>query len=160
MEWVGSVIEFARRAPGLALGIFALWFLLPFAAQMVIHPDDVIRLQHVLQGIGIPAGLAKQQLTFGTVSAIVAMLALGLLLIGLLTVLYHRLGFAFSLWPVAAIAFGLGGNLIWGYRFGFIDQQGIAAGFIPAVLTLVWQRAAEGWAQDFVFGRGVRPSRI
>jgi hypothetical protein len=158
-NWIGSVIETARETPALALGIFLVWFLLPFLAQMVVHPDDVIRLQHVLQGIGLPTQFVSQQLMFGTVSAIVTFVAIGLLLLGLLTVLYHRLGFAMALWPVAAISFGLIGNLVWGYKFGFIDGQGIAAGFVPAVLTVIWQRAAEGWAQDFVFGRGVRPHR-
>jgi hypothetical protein len=159
IEWIGSVFEFARRTPVLALGIFGVWFLIPFLTQMVIHPDDVIRLQHVMQGIGLPAAFGAQQLTFGAISAVATIVVGGLLLLGLLTVLYHRLGFALALWPVATIAFGLVGNLVWGYKFGFIDQQGIAAGFVPAVLTLIWQRIAEGWAQDFVFGRGERPSR-
>ena len=77
-----------------------------------------------------------------------------LLLLGLLTVLYHRLQFAVTLWPIAGIVIGLIGNSLWLQVLGFVDKPGIVAGLLPAGLTLVWQHAAEGWAQDFVFGRG------
>jgi hypothetical protein len=82
---------------------------------------------------------------------------LGLLLLVLLTVLYHRLQFALTLWPIAALALGVVGNLIWVQVLGFVDMPGIIVGFVPAGLTIIWQRSAEGWAQDFVFGRGNRP---
>ena len=152
MRWFGALIECVFGAPFLVAGIVLVWFLLPWCAQMVVNPDDVIRLQHVLQGLGLPAEFGKQQLHYGMASAILAIVALGLLLVGLLTVLYHRIGEAFTLWPVAVIAFGVVGNLAWGYKFGFIDQQGIAAGFVPAVLTIAWQWSAERWARNFVFG--------
>ena len=157
-RWLGSVTEAARLARGLAASIAALWFLLPWIVQLVLHPADVMRLQHRLAGESIPSDFSAQQLFAGEVAAWLTLAALVLLMLGLLTVLYHRLQFAVTLWPVAAIALGLIGNLVWAYALGFYDLQGIAAGLVPAVLTAIWQRIAEGWAQDFVFGRGNRPS--
>jgi hypothetical protein len=161
--WLGSVIEVTRRVPFLAFGIVLVWFLLPFITQMVIHPDDVIRLQHYIEGNEIPRSFGAQQITVGLFYAVTMIVVLGLLLLGLLTVLYHRLQFALTVWPVAAIALGLIGNLIWSQilakQFPQGDLPGILVGFGPAIVTIVWQRAAEGWAQDFVFGRGQRPPR-
>jgi hypothetical protein len=156
-RWLGSVAEAARLARGLAASIVVVWLLLPFTAQLVAHPDDVIRLQHRLDGEAIPSVFGAQQLFAGEVMAWLTLAALVLLLLGLLTVLYHRLQFAVTLYPVAGIAFGVIGNLLWAHALGFADVPGMIAGLFPAVLTVIWQRAAEGWAQNFVFGRGNRP---
>jgi len=157
-RWLGSVIEAAQLARGLVASIATVWCLLPFTAQMVAHPDDVIRLQHWLAGEPIPSAFGAQQLFAGELAAWLTLAALVLLLLGLLTVLYHRLQFAVMLWPVAAIALGVIGNLLWAHTLGFYDDvPGYLAGLLPAALTVIWQRAAEGWAEDFVFGRGNRP---
>jgi len=156
-RWLGSATEAARLAPGLAVAIAAVWFLVPWTAQLVAHPDDVIRLQRLLEGEAVPNVFSAQQLVAGRIAAGVTLAALVLLLLGLLTVLYHRLQFAVTLWPVAAIVLGVIGNSVWWQVFGFVDKPGIVAGLLPAALTLVWQHAAESWAQDFVFGRGNRP---
>jgi hypothetical protein len=157
IRWFGAVIEATRLAPSLAAGITVGWFLLPWAAQFMLHPNDVIRLQHWVAGEAIPSGFTTQQFVAGEIAACITLGVLVLLLLGLLTVFYHRLQFAVAVWPIAGLIFGVAGNLLWRHYLHFIDEQGIAAGLIPAVLTLVWQRAAEGWAQDFVFGRGNRP---
>jgi len=157
--WLGSVVEVTRRAPGLAFMIALVWFVLPFVTQMIVHPDDVIRLQNYLEGNAIPRTFGAQQITVGLLYAVAMMVALALLLLGLLTVLYHRLQFALTIWPVAALAIGGVGNLIWCQILGYVDTTGMIIGLVPAGITIVWQRAAEGWAQDFVFGRGQRPSR-
>ena len=156
-HWLGSVTEAARLARGLVASIVIVWFLIPWTVQFVAHPDDVIRLQRRLEGETIPNLFTSQQLVAGRIGACVVLAALVLLLLGLLTVLYHRLQFAVTLWPVALIVLGLIGNTLWGQALGFVDKPGIVAGLVPAALTLVWQHAAEGWAQDFVFGRGNRP---
>ena len=156
--WFGSVTEGARLAPGLAAGIAIVWFLMPWTAQLVAHPDDVIRLRRLLEGEAVPSLFTTQQLIAGRIAACVMLAALVLLLLGLLTVLYHRLQFAVTLWPIAGIVLGVIGNSLWLQALGFVDKPGIIAGLLPAGLTLVWQHAAEGWAQDFVFGRGNRPS--
>ena len=101
--WLGSVTEGARLAPGLAAGIAMVWFLIPWTAQLVAHPDDVIRLQRLLEGEAVPSLFTTQQLIAGRIAACVMLAALVLLLLGLLTVLYHRLQFAVTLWPVAGI---------------------------------------------------------
>jgi hypothetical protein len=159
-QWLGSVVEVGRRVPGLAVGIALVWFLLPFLVQMAVHPDDVIRLQHWLEGMPIPQDFSHQELTAGEFLAVMMIATLGLLLLGLLTVLYHRLQFALTVWPIAALALGVVGNLIWFEILGFADAPGIIIGFVPAGLTIIWQRCAEGWAQDFVFGRGNRPAYL
>jgi hypothetical protein len=156
-RWLGSVVEAARLARGLTASIAALWCLLPWTVQMALHPADMIRLQRWLEGEPIPSGFGAQQLFAGEVAAWLTLAALVLLLLGLLTVLYHRLQFAVTLWPIAGIVLGIIGNLLWARAFHFYDLQGIAAGLFPAALTLIWQRAAEGWAQNFVFGSGNRP---
>jgi len=157
-RWLGSVIEAARLTPGMATSIAATWLLLPFTVQMVLHPGDVIRLQHRLAGESIPSDFGAQQIFAGELAAWLTLAALVLLLLGLLTVMYHRLQFAVTLWPIAGLGLGVIGNLLWAHAIGFYDLQGMAAGLVPAVLTALWQRIAEGWAQDFVFGRGNRPS--
>jgi hypothetical protein len=156
-RWLGALTESIRIAPALAAGVAAVWFLLPFSAQFMLHPDDVIRLQHKIAGEAIASDFSTQQLFAGEIAACVALAALVLLLLGLLTVFYHRLQFAVVVWPVAGLIFGVAGNLLWEHYLRFVDPQGIAAGLVPAALTILWQRAAEGWAQDFVFGRGNRP---
>jgi hypothetical protein len=158
-QWLGSVIEVSRRTPGLALTIVLVWFALPFLTQMIVHPDDVLRLQNYIEGNAVPHTFGAQQITIGLLYAVVMIVGLALLLLGLLTVLYHRLRFALTIWPVAAIALGVIGNLIWWQVLGYVDTTGIIIGFVPAGATIIWQRAAEGWAQDFVFGRGQRPAR-
>lgn len=156
-RWLGSVTEAARLARILAASIAALWCALPFTLQFMLHPGDVIRLQRWFEGQPIPTEFSAQQLFTGEITACLILAGLVLLLLGLLTVLYHQLQFAVTLWPVAAISLGLIGNFWWLLGLGFYDLQGIAAGLVPAVLTAFWQRAAEGWAQDFIFGRGIRP---
>jgi hypothetical protein len=158
-QWLGSVIEVSRRTPGLALTIVLVWFALPFLTQMIVHPDDVLRLQNYIEGNPVPRTFGAQQITIGLLYAVVMIVGLALLLLGLLTVLYHRLRFALTIWPVAAVALGVIGNLIWWQVLGYVDTTGIIIGFVPAGATIIWQRAAEGWAQDFVFGRGQRPAR-
>ena len=158
-EWLGSVVEVTRRTPGLALSIVLVWFALPFITQMIVHPDDVIRLQNYIEGNPVPRTVGAQQMSVGFLSAVVLIVGLAGLLLGLLTVLYHRLRFALTIWPVAAFALGVVGNLVWYQILGYVDTPGIIIGFVPAGATIIWQRAAEGWAQDFVFGRGQRPAR-
>lgn len=157
IRWFGSVAEAIRLAPGFAFGILAVWFLVPWTVQFMLHPDDVIRLQHWVAGETIPSDFTTHQFVAGEIAACITLVALVLLLLGVLTVFYHRLQFAVTVWPLAGLIFGVVGNLLWEHYLRFIDQQGIAAGLVPAALTLIWQRAAEGWAQDFVFGRGNRP---
>jgi hypothetical protein len=157
MNWLGSVHETVDRCLALSLSIVLVWCLLPFSAQFVLHPDDVIRLQHRLEGFPVPTQFTGQQMLIGEISAVVTIAALTLLLLGLLTVLYHRLSYYVVLWPIGLVLFGLIGNGIWRY-FGFTYIEGMIVGFVPAALTLIWQRAAEGWAADFVFGRGNRPT--
>jgi hypothetical protein len=156
-RWLGSVIEAARLARGLAASIAATWLLLPFTVQMVLHGGDVIRLQHRLAGEPIPNSFGAQQLFAGELAACLTLATLVLLLLGLLTVFYHRLQFAVTLWPIAGLCLGVIGNLWWAHTYQYYDLQGVAAGLVPAVLSAIWQRIAEGWAQDFVFGRGNRP---
>jgi hypothetical protein len=157
MNWLGSVVEAFRLARGLVISIAALWCLVPFSAQFVAHPDDVIRMQRLLEGESIPSVFSTQQFMAGRLAAVTILAALVLLLLGLLTVLYHRLQFSLTLWPIGLIFLGVIGNALWYYGFAFVDPPGIVAGLLPAGLTIIWQRAAEGWAQDFVFGRGHRP---
>ena len=157
-RWLGNVIEAMRLERSLTAGLAIIWFLQPWALQMMLHPADVIRLRHWLEGEPVPRDVSTQQLFAGEITACVTLAVLVLLTIGLLTVLYHRLQFSVTLYPVAGLTLGVVGNLLWTHALGFVDPQGIAVGLFPAVLSAFWQRAAESWAQDFVFGRGNRPS--
>ena len=156
-RWLGSIAEATQLERGMAASIAAVWFVLPWTVQMALHPGDVIRLQHWLEGEPIPNSFGAQQLFAGELAACLTLATLVLLLLGLLTVFYHRLQFAVTLWPIAGLFLGVIGNLWWAHTYHYYDLQGIAAGLVPAVLSAIWQRMAEGWAQDFVFGRGNRP---
>ena len=52
-RWLGSVFEAARLAKGIFALIVAVWCVLPVMVEWVLHPSDVIRLVHYLEGEAI-----------------------------------------------------------------------------------------------------------
>ena len=156
-RWLGSVFEAARLAKGIFALIVAVWCVLPVMVEWVLHPSDVIRLVHYLEGEAIPLDFSGQELWAGEFFASVAFAMLGLLLLVALTVLYRRTQFSVVLYPAALILVGVVGNGLWGYGFHFFDLAGTIVGLFPTAATVILQGLIERQSQDFVFGPGNRP---
>lgn len=156
-RWLRSVRESGQLAKGPVLLISGVWLVVPFVLQMVLHPSDVIRLLHYLQGEAIPSIFSGQELFAGEFFAAVTLAVLALLLLVALTVFYRRTQFAVALYPLAAISVGVICNFVWGYGFHFFDPAGSLVGLFPAALTVILQGWIERQAQDFIFGPGNRP---
>jgi hypothetical protein len=156
-DWFGRVIEAARVAKAMAAVTVAVWFLVPFAVRMVLHPSDVIRLQYWLQGQPVPGVFSQQMLTAGVITALVGLVVLAVLLQFALLLLYRSTQFAVALWPVAGLLVGVIGNGWWWHRVGFFDSPGALAGLASLALTVIAHAVFEKWGEDFVFGAGNRP---
>ncbi len=139
--------------------VAGMWCLCPFVVQSIRHPEDIIRLQYIVQGQPAPPAFTAQQLAVGVVETA---LILGVLILCQLvcTILFYRRSKLQGakkpatpmLWPLAVIVPGLIGNGIWYFALGYWDQTGFLIGLVPMVLTFGAELICNRLGRNFVYG--------
>jgi hypothetical protein len=149
-----------RDAGILSLLLVIIWFLYPFALQTVIHPSDAIGFQEWLQGLPISDYITHQAKMYGLASALFVLAFLCLTHFLVLLLIYRRIQYAVSIWLMAALLIGGIANGIWYLKTGHFDLQGALAGLSPVAVIIGCEMVFEKLGQDFMFGRGQRPSVV
>jgi hypothetical protein len=151
-------VRASRVAWIVALG----WVLMPFGLATLVHPEDMINAQYILQGETPPHVLTAQQMGVGFVETLFALAVFVLVqLVG--TVLFYRFAQITDreriatpvLWPLAALLPGVIGNAIWFCALGYADVTGLVIGLVPIAMTFGCERLCEHLGHGFVFGRAV-----
>jgi hypothetical protein len=157
-RYVWAPIDMLQKGGVLSLVLVTIWVLYPFVLQTLIHPTDAVGFQAWVQGLPISRYVSRQAIFAGEITTLIVLVALGLLQLGVVVLLYRRLGYRFSVWPLALVLIGGVANGIWWWRTGYLDLRGASAGLSPLVLAAVCQGACEKLGQEFVFGKNARPS--
>jgi hypothetical protein len=158
-RYSGDLEIACKRAGGVASVIAAVWFVIPFAVQTVLHPSDGAGLVYWLQGYGVPHSFSFATLIKSEIATLAALAVLSAVLFVALAMLYERAKFFVTLSPVAGISLGVVGNLVWWIETGHFDVAGALTGLAPLALTVIGEAVAEQLAADAVFGPGNRPRR-
>lgn len=156
-RYLGGLLEAWRASGVFGYLLVAVWLLYPVAIVTVFHPSDAVGFQLWLQGFVVPHTMTSRALTAGEAVALVALLALSLLQLGIVTLIYRRAKFFARLWPLATFLVGFIANGIWWLRTGHFDPWGALAGLTPLVAAIVCQGVCESLGGDFVFGPGEKP---
>jgi hypothetical protein len=153
-EMHGAVARAGWRAVLLLPG----WFALPFVMQSLLHPLDVVKLDHLLHGFPLPHTALARQLTvaFAETAVVLAAICLWQLVV---TVAFYRKAQIFGvraatppLYPMAALLVGGFGNLGWFIGTGSFDSVGFVIGLTSAALTIGIEMLCEQLGRDFVLG--------
>jgi hypothetical protein len=150
-------VALQRSGPlGWVLG--TIWVLYPFAIQTVIHPSDAVGFQAWIQGLPVAEFVSRQARATGLIIAVLVFVVLSLLHFGTLLLIYRRVQFVFSMWPLGLLLIGFVANSLWWLRTGYFDLTGCLAGLAPLGIIVVCEIVFEHLGTDFVFGKGNRPS--
>jgi hypothetical protein len=156
-RYLGGLYE-AWQASGIfGYLLVVVWLLYPVAVVTVFHPSDAVGFQAWLQGVPIPQMMTNRMVNVGQGEAVLALAALSLLQLGIVTLVYRRAGFFVQLWPLATFLVGGIANGIWYWRTGYFDPGGAMAGLSPVVAAVVCHGICERLGAQFVFGPGSKP---
>jgi hypothetical protein len=135
------------------------WLLFPVAVQTAFHPADAVGFEYWLQHQPVPRFYTEHMVAAGEITAAMALIGLGLFMLGATVLFYRRAGYWVKLWPAAAIVVGLIANGVWWYHTGYFDRVGALAGATSLALMVICEAVCEHLGADFVFGQGKRPRR-
>jgi hypothetical protein len=135
-------------------------YLFPFLFQSALHPLDVVKLDYILHGLGMPHSATARQLTVALVEVAIvfALIALWQLVV---TVSFYRKAQVFGrrattpqLWPVALLLVGGLGNLGWfiGLSPEASDYAGYVIGLTSTGITIGIEMFLEKLGREFVVG--------
>jgi hypothetical protein len=156
-RYLGGLLEAWQASGVFGYLMVAVWLLYPVAVATVFHPADAVGFQAWLQGAAIPRWVTDRMLIAGEFSALMALVALSLLQLGLITMIYRRSQFFVQLWPLALFLVGGIANGIWYFRTGYFDLGGAMAGLSPIVATVACHGICERLGANFCFGPGPKP---
>lgn len=157
-EYIAEMHGALARAGGRAALLLPGWFALPFVVQSMLHPLDVVKLDHLLHGFPLPHTALARQLTvaFTETAIVLAAICLWQLVV---TVAFYRKAQIFGvraaappLWPMAALLVGGVGNLVWFVGLGGVIDLSYAIGLTSAALTIGIEALCEQLGRDFVLG--------
>ena len=124
------------------------WFAFPFTVQSLLHPLDVVKIDHVLHGLSVPHTATARQLTVALteVAVIIAALCMWQLIV---TVSFYRKAQVFG----ALLVGGLG-NLAWfiGLHGDTSDITGYVIGLTSTAVAIALEMLCEQLGRDFVVG--------
>jgi hypothetical protein len=156
----------ANSRPWLYL-VAAGWALCPFLVRTVaLNPEDMIWLQYKVQGLHLPPhGFTAQQVGVGFTEAVIALAVLILVQLVCTVMFYRRSQLDMPglpvatpvLWPLAALAPGAVGNLIWYWWTGYFDLHGCLIGLSPAWLTFGAELIINRLGKNFIYGKQTQP---
>lgn len=136
------------------------WLVLPWVAQSLLHPLDVVKLGYALHGLPLPHTATARQLTVGIGETAMVLAGVGLWQL-VVTVAFYRkaqiFGFRVAtprLWPVAALLVGGIGNLCWfiGLSAAQSDFSGYVMGLTSTAVAISIEMLCERLGRDFVVG--------
>ena len=156
-RYLGGLQEAWQASGVFGYLLVAVWLLFPVAVVTVFHPSDAVGFQLWLQGFVVPHTMTSRALNAGEAAALLVLVALGLLQLGIVTLIYRRAGFYVQLWPLATFIVGFLANGIWWLRTGYFDPWGALAGLTPVVAAVVCHGVCERLGGNFVFGPGAKP---
>jgi hypothetical protein len=148
-------LRFGWKKAGLLSWVYLFgWLLYPVAIASLLHPSDVLGFQYWIQGLAVPGYYSMQSLVVGELVAVVSLATLTFGEFVVMVLLCRRLGYALTLWPVAAALVALLGNAAWFLLKNYYAPEGLLLGFTPVVLTVGVEAICARMGAGFTFGAG------
>lgn len=155
-SYFGRVYETWLCSGPLGYLMVLVWLLYPVAIVTIYHPVDAIGFQAWLQGLEIPRYMTHRMLNVGLSEALLALAALMLCHLVIVTLIFRRSQLFVQLWPLAAFLVGGIANGIWCWRTGYFDPTGAMAGLTPVLAAIVCHGVCERLGSSFIFGPSYR----
>jgi hypothetical protein len=151
-EYLGNLYQTWLASGVLGYLLVAVWLLYPVSVVTVFHPSDAVGFQLWLQGYAVPHFMNTRALNAGEFVAVLALAALSLLQLGIVTLIYRKAQTRVHLWPLATFLVGGIANGVWWLKTGYFDPAGAMAGLSPLVTAVVCHGVCERLGANFVFG--------
>jgi hypothetical protein len=151
-RYLGHLLDAWQASGVLGYLLVLVWLLYPVSVVTVFHPSDAVGFQLWLQGYAIPHLMNTRALNAGEFVAVLALVALSLLQLGIVTLIYRRTQELVHFWPLATFLVGGIANSIWWLKTGYFDPAGAMAGLTPLVAAVVCHGVCERLGASFVFG--------